>query len=80
MQVLPLSNVTDGAFVLQTPASGFSLPEEDTLLQACRAALQRRTEFEAIDASTAFSELAGNRMMVMYYQRSENPPPETLCS
>lgn len=53
----------------QTPASEFSLPEEDDLLQACRAALRRRTEFEAIDASVAFSELVANKMMIMYYQR-----------
>ncbi len=53
----------------QTPASEFSLPEEDTLLQACRPALRRRTEFEAIDASAAFQVLAGNNMMTMYYQR-----------
>ena len=57
------------ALFLQMPASDFCLPEEDTLLQACRAALRRRTEFEALHASVAFSELVSNKMLVMYYQR-----------
>jgi len=51
------------------PASEFSLPEEDDLLRACRAALRRRTEADALDANAAFSELVGNGMLVIYYQR-----------
>ena len=54
---------------LQTPSSDFCLPEEDTLLQACRAMLWQRTKFEALDASVAFSELVSNNMLVIFYQR-----------
>ena len=54
---------------LQMPILDFCLPEEDALLQACRAMLWRRTKFEALDASVAFSELVSNNMLVIYYQR-----------
>ena len=54
---------------MQTSSSDFCLPEEDTLLQACRAMLLQRTKFEALDASVAFSELVSNNMLVTYYQR-----------
>ena len=57
------------ALFLQMPASDICLPEEDNLLQACRAALRQRTAFEALHASVAFSELVSNKMLVMYYQR-----------
>lgn len=58
-------------------SSDLSLPEEDDLLQACRAALQSRTEFEALDASIAFTELVSNKMLIMYYQRSDTMTPFT---
>ena len=54
---------------LQTSSSDLCLPEEDALLQACRAMLLQRTPFEALDASVAFSELVSNNMLVIYYQR-----------
>ena len=54
---------------LQTSSSDFCLPEEDVLLQACRAKLLQRTQFEALDARVAFSELVRNNMLVIYYQR-----------
>ena len=54
---------------VQMSSSDFCLPEEDALLQACRAMLLQRTQFEALDASVAFSELVSNNMLVIYYQR-----------
>ena len=63
------TSVKDPSVLLQMPASEFSLPEEDDLLRACRAALWRRTEADALDANAAFSELVSNGMLVIYYQR-----------
>lgn len=54
---------------VQMSSSDFCLPEEDALLQACRAMLLQRTQFEALDSSVAFSELVSNYMLVIYYQR-----------
>ena len=59
----------DPSVLLQMPAAEFSLPDEDDLLRACRAALRRRTEADALDANAAFSELVSNGMLVIYYQR-----------
>ena len=58
---------------LQTPSSDFCLPEEDALLRTCKAILRASTEYEALDASAAFSELVSNNMLVIYYQRCSTP-------